>query len=191
MTIEVHGNWKKGLAFDVHTLASTYLGTDDLGYQRWDNTRSQMGELIYRLKYKDDRTTVPHILALLDRIKGIDQMDRIVPIPATRTSRPWQPVDLIADGLGRYHGVPVLFDVLQKSPHGPELKDMDDPTVRLHTLRASLSIANEHKVVGQKILLVDDLYRSGATLTVATELLLKVGAGEVNVLTMTYTRSRR
>ena len=43
-----------------------------------------------------------------------------------------------------------------------------------------------------KILLVDDLYRSGTTLRVATDLLKTTGKAEkVSVLTMTKTRSNR
>jgi len=32
MTIELQGNWAKGMAFDVHTLSSTYLGADEFGH---------------------------------------------------------------------------------------------------------------------------------------------------------------
>lgn len=28
MAIELKGNWNKGLAFDVHTVSSNYLGVD-------------------------------------------------------------------------------------------------------------------------------------------------------------------
>ena len=51
MAIKISGNWKKGLAFDVHTLDSTYLGVDENGHHQWENTRSDMGEFVYTLKY--------------------------------------------------------------------------------------------------------------------------------------------
>ena len=50
MTIEIEGNWAKGLAFDVHTLSSTYLGPNEFGHDQWENTRSEMGELLYKLE---------------------------------------------------------------------------------------------------------------------------------------------
>lgn len=43
MTIEIKGNWKKGFAYDVHTLDSVYMGVDEVGRARWDATRSEMG----------------------------------------------------------------------------------------------------------------------------------------------------
>ena len=51
MTIRIPGNWKKGFAYDIHTLDSVYLGVDEYGHDRWENTRSEMGELLYDLKY--------------------------------------------------------------------------------------------------------------------------------------------
>ncbi len=54
MTIKLKGNWKKGFAYDVHTLESVYLGVDQYGHDRWENTRSEMGELLYKLKYRGD-----------------------------------------------------------------------------------------------------------------------------------------
>ena len=75
---------------------------------------------------------------------------------------------------------------------GKQLKNVDDPEEREKLLQESLSIEGKEVVSGKKILLVDDLYRSGATLRVATDLLLKNAKAEkVSVLTMTKTRSNR
>jgi hypothetical protein len=50
MSIKLEGNWKKGFAYDVHTLDSIYMGVDEYGHNRWENTRSEMGELIYSVE---------------------------------------------------------------------------------------------------------------------------------------------
>lgn len=192
MAIELVGNWKKGFAFDVHTLDSVYLGTDEYGHHRWETTRSEMGELVYQLKYQGRQSCVPEIIALLDKIKGIETFDYIVPIPPTNPARRRQPVTQIAEALARHHGVQFLPDLLAKKPGGPQLKNVNDPDERRKLLRESLILNDSHNVSGSKILLVDDLYRSGATLSVATELLLdNAGAEVVCVLTMTKTRSNR
>ncbi|MGF1471643.1 MAG: ComF family protein [Rubrobacteraceae bacterium] len=192
MAIELTGNWKKGLAFDVHTLDSVYIGTDDNGYDQWETTRSEMGELIYQLKYRGDQKCVPKIINLLEKIKGIDTFDVIVPIPPTNPARRWQPVTQIAEALGKLHHVKVLPKLLIKKQSGLELKNVDDPDERRELLQSSMTISESHDVSGLKILLIDDLYRSGSTLWVATELVLEDGdAAAVCVLTMTKTQSKR
>lgn len=192
MSIKLEGNWKAGLAFDVHTLSSTYLGPDEFGHDKFENTRSEMGELVYQLKYKKDKSTLARILCLLDKIKGIDQFDYVIPIPPTDRSRAFQPVTEIAKAIGAHYKVEVLTDVLKKQAGGPQLKNVNDLEERKKLLRASLAIDNADIVAGCDILLVDDLYRSGATLEVATELLYEQGkASKVCVLTMTKTRSNR
>ncbi len=86
----------------------------------------------------------------------------------------------------------MILDLLVKKPGGAELKNVDDPIERQKLLRDSITISEARDISGLKLLLVDDLYRSGATLSVATDLLLKQGkASSVSVLTMTKTRSNR
>lgn len=83
MTIRIPGNWKKGFAHDIHTLDSVYLGVDEYGYDRWENTRSEMGELLYDLKCHGRSENVEKIVDMLNRYKGIEEMDAIVPVPSS------------------------------------------------------------------------------------------------------------
>lgn len=192
MTIKIAGNWKSGLAFDVHTLSSTYIGPNEFGHDQWENVRSEMGELVYKLKYRNDRSALEPIVALLDKIKGIEQFDYIIPIPPTHRSRAFQPVTEIARAIGRRRGVEVRADFLKKRDGGEQLKNVHDPEEREKLLRASLHIDNDRSMAERDVLLVDDLYRSGATLSVATGLLYdEAKAKTVCVLTMTKTRSKR
>lgn len=191
MVIDLEGNWKTGKAYDLHTVASTHLGTDEFGHNRWETTRSEMGELVYQLKYRSDQTTVPKIITLLDKISGIEKFDFIIPIPATNKSRSFQPVELIAVALGKQRGVTVLTDALANNGSA-ELKGITDPVARDELLKQALQLSGAARFKDKKVLLVDDLYRSGSTLRIATDLLYREGQAEhVSVLTMTKTRSNR
>ena len=53
----------------------------------------------------------------------------------------------------------------------------------------AIHIENGGAIKGKRVLLIDDLYRSGATLATATQALRQAGASYVGVLTMTKTRS--
>lgn len=192
MAITLEGNWKSGKAYDLHTVSSAHLGTDQFGHDRFDNKRSPMGDLLYRLKYQQDKSKVDEIVVLLDDIKGIEGFDFIVPIPPTNKSRSIQPVELIAVELGRRRAVNVIVDALSNGGN-EELKTITDPVARHQLLEEAIKLnAPLEMYKGKKILLLDDLYRSGSTLRVATNLLYKEGeAAEVSVLTMTKTRSSR
>lgn len=192
MAINLDGNWKSGKAYDLHTVSSTHLGTDEFGHDRFDNARSEMGELVYQLKYKGDKSKVQQIVALLDDIKGIEGFDFIIPIPPTKKNRPIQPVELIAEALGMRRKVAVAAGALTNSGN-EELKGITDPIARKELLDEALKLdSSQGRFKGRKVLLIDDLYRSGSTLRVATDLLYKEGeAAQVSVLTMTKTRSNR
>lgn len=191
MAITLEGNWRSGKAFDLHTVSSTHLGVDEYGHDRFENTRSEMGELVYQLKYRSDRSAAQKIAELLDGIKGIEGFDYLVPIPPTKKNRPFRPVEVIAEALGARRGVKVLPDLLINDGD-EELKGISDPVERNERLKKAMRLNAKADIAGKKLLLVDDLYRSGSTLTVATDLLYREGKAEtVSVLTMTKTRSNR
>lgn len=192
MVFKLEGNWKKGAACDLHTLDSIYLGEDGYGHKHWDNKRSEMGQLVYDLKYGNDRSAIAKIIDLIhQKIKGIKNHDIVVPIPSTKRDRLFQPVEEIAKALGVYYKIEVI-NALTKEAGGVELKNVNDPEERKNVLKKSMKLAKEYDFSGKKVLLLDDLYRSGATLMTATKILYEqANAEEVSVLTMTMTRSKR
>ena len=52
--VKIEGLWKEGFALDVHTLSSDYLGDDEFGHAIFRTTRTELGELLYRLRYQGD-----------------------------------------------------------------------------------------------------------------------------------------
>lgn len=58
MNYKLKGNWAEGLAFDLHTLNSERVGENEYGYAKFNTTRSEMGELVYQLKYDHDSSVV-------------------------------------------------------------------------------------------------------------------------------------
>jgi ComF family protein len=55
---------------------------------------------------------------------------------------------------------------------------------RLVNIKNAFHIRNGSKITGKRILLVDDVYTTGATVNECTKVLLKGGAGRVDVLTL-------
>lgn len=168
------------------------MGVDEHGHDSWQTTRSEMGELLYRLKYQGDASVVGQIVDRLGKYKGLETMDAIIPVPSTNKQRKIQPVLAIAQALAKRINVPVLDNVLQKQTGGQELKNVNDPQARQALLKTSLTLNPKANLAGKNILLLDDLYRSGSTLTVATDILYQQAkVKNVFVLVMTKTRSKR
>ena len=72
-----------------------------------------------------------------------------------------------------------------------QLKDITDPIEREEILKNSFGV-KDLRYKDSKVLLFDDLYRSGATLREITKVLYENGRVQnVYVLTLTKTRTRR
>ena len=192
MKYTLEGNWTTGIAYDLHTLNSEYLGQDEYGHDKYKNTRSEMGELVYQLKYKHDESVVSKIVDLLQTIGGLEIMEAIIPIPPSNKNRTNQPVFSVALELSKRLKVPTYLDCLAKTDNATELKGIDEQAKRAEFLENTMYLANNYNLTGKSVLLIDDLYRSGSTLRVATNLLYnEANVANVYVLTMTKTRSNR
>lgn len=186
----VPGCWDDGFALDLHTRGSDFLGYDEYGHAQFDTTRTELGELLYKLKYKRDQSAIaPIAQAAADFVRSWNpRVGVIVPAPPSR-SRAFQPLFQIADEVGRLLSLPVDKQSVRKTRETPELKNVFDYSKRLEILDGTHSVDSD-ALRGLRILLLDDLYRSGATLNdVARILRDEGGVSAVFALTLTRTRS--
>jgi competence protein ComFC len=188
---QILGRWRQGFALDIHTVASIYLGDDEFGHPRFENTRSEIGELLYRLKYNRDQSVVDEIAeaAAIFVRAWRPSLNVIVPVPPS-TIRSVQPVHVLASALGQKLGIPVAHCVTTARDPSP-LKNVNDLDERMRLL-TGLYAVDTSATTGRSILLFDDLYRSGATMNEITTTLFDQGhAADVFALTITRTRSMR
>ena len=168
-----------------------YLGTNDQGKEVYDTTRSELGELLFLLKYRSKLSAADDIVqaasSFLNRSRS--KFDLIVHVPPSG-HRPVQPVIILARGIGKALGLPVVESVTTTRPAN-QLKGVMERE-RRNELLEGLYAVDRNVTADKSILLFDDLYRSGATLNAATDLLMNQGdASAVRVLTVTRTRSIR
>ena len=50
--IRIKGNWDEGYVLDRHIIKSSIIGIDGFGNSIYDTQRTELGELIYQIKYK-------------------------------------------------------------------------------------------------------------------------------------------
>jgi competence protein ComFC len=188
---KIAGKWKSGIALDVHTLSSIHLGVNEQGHDVYDTTRSEIGELLYRLKYKADMAAANDIIAAAaEYLKPhAAKFDLIVPVPPSGT-RAVQPVITLARGIAGATKLPVI-ECITLTRAATQLKGVTDVDKRKELL-AGLHAVDTKQTKGKRILLFDDLFRSGSTMNAITDLLLGAGqAASVSVLTITRTRSNQ
>jgi predicted amidophosphoribosyltransferase len=185
---QVHGNWDDGFTLDTHIQSSQFTGYNDYGHPQFDTVRTELGELLYRLKYKGDLSAVAPIAeAAVDFLRQWNPgIDSIVPAPPSRT-RLIQPLFQIADEIGSILNLPVDKGSVRKIKETPELKNVEYAK-RFESLSGAYAV-DEDALRGRRILLLDDLYQSGATLN-ATACLLKGAGGAIAVFALALTRAR-
>lgn len=166
---KLEGSWDLGYALHKHTLSSTYLGDDEYGHPRFDTTRSEPGEALYQLKYRSNWNQVAPIAAQLQAtlLPLFEKIGLIIPMPAS-TIRARQPVDELATELGRITGIPVLDNIVVKSPApegSPQLKNLHSREEKDAALQGRFSINPSITNDGcWNALLLDDLFDTDATM---------------------------
>lgn len=196
----IYGSWDAGWALDLHTLSSVPLGPDGSGRELFDTTRTELGEALYQLKYRDNRLRLTPIAdiaaAFLSSLQIPNQeplhqfVSSIIPVPPSLQRR-FQPVPEVATLIGQALGIPVPLDYLLKIRSTTALKGMADTAERRTELTGAFTVADS-RFAGKRVILVDDLFRSGDTMNAITETLKQQGqVTNVYVLAITRTRSNR
>lgn len=185
---KIDGPWTDGRVLDLHSTGSEFLGYDEFGHEQFDTRRTEVGELLYRLKYRSDATAIAEIGAVAEELirSWRIEFDIIVPAPPTRPRRV-QPLYQIAEELARRLGVPLLKAVTKNAAGAAELKDLREFHERQAVLQGALSV-DSRAVAGKRVLLIDDLIRSGATLGAVSTALSDAGAATIFAFALTKTR---
>jgi len=185
---EIKGSWDQGYVLDAHTISSTMIGYNEFGHPEFDTLRSELGEMVYRLKYKGDKGVIaPIVDAIGEFVKnwGIHP-DGIVPMPPSK-QRSFQPVLEIAAELAQSMNLPLRSNSLKKTENTRQMKDVGDFAARVAALEAAFAM--DEALAGTAVLLFDDLFQSGATMNVAARTL--TGQGRVkSVFALALTRTR-
>ena len=114
-------------------------------------------------------------------------LNAIIPIPPSDTNRSFQPVTEIAAKIGILLNRPVHADYLTKVKRTVLLKNLSDIESKRAEIQGAFVVQSQ-ALEKRWVLLFDDLYDSGATLTEATNVLYEQGrVRHVFVLTLTRT----
>jgi len=187
----IEGPWRFGIVLDWHTVDSQIVGQNEYGHPVFDTTRTEVGELLYQFKYRQSRNALSKLLSLatarLASAKG--KFDLVLPVPPSNPTR--TVTQQIAAGIASGIGAATSSTALTKVRATDELKSVTD-IERRKELLSGVFAADFRQIQGKRVLLVDDLFRSGATLAAATEAVYAQGRAQaVYAFAVTRTRVHR
>lgn len=142
-------------------------------------------KLALALKYGGRMGAADTMARLMRRHLPLDA-ELIVPVPLHRW-RLWQrgynQAGLIGAGLSKLGNVPFLPDALLRTRRTPPLKGMNGRE-RARVVRGAFAVTPDRvdALSGRRVVLVDDVHTSGATVSGCTDALLGAGAARVDVL---------
>ncbi len=188
--MQICGRWRDGYVLDRHVVSSTFIGHNEFGHPMFDTKRTDIGQLLYRLKNRSDPSGVDQIIdTAVDFVRSWNpRIDAIVPVPPSQR-RKRQPVFVLASGLGERLSVPVIQNCVTRVKKLPQLKNINDFAERKRLLEEAHSV--DPALVSKKnVLLFDDLYQSGATMNAVASALYDSGdASDVFALAITRTQN--
>jgi ComF family protein len=143
-------------------------------------------EWIHLFKYGRVKTLVQPLGELLAAALPLDErFDAIVPVPLhwrRRWQRGFNQSDLLARGLGRRFGFPVIRALRRLRYTGTQTGL--SRTARRHNVAAAFQVRRPQELKGKRLLLVDDVMTTGSTAAACAGVLRKVGAARVVLLTV-------
>ncbi len=142
------------------------------------------------LELKREPNVSQHLLNLLagaEQIPPLNQSTIVIPVPLhpdREKERGFNQAAVIARQLARKLKLPFVENALVRTSHSEKHRAGMDASARRASVANSFTVSYPRLVQGEKILLVDDVFTTGATVSACAEALLAADAAAVFVLTI-------
>jgi ComF family protein len=143
-----------------------------------------LSPLIHALKYQGKKSLAEifgrGLTGLLNSDPILKQADAIIPIPlhpARQRERGYNQTELLGLELSRQTGIPIINALKRKK--NTKSQTTLDPAKRRENMRGAFAVKDNSTIQNKKVILIDDVITSGATINSATQTLLNGGAKEV------------
>jgi ComF family protein len=152
-------------------------------------TEGQVHEAVVGFKYHDEFFRLSQLTGWLteafDRHAAGEKWDALVPVPLYHRrlrTRGFNQARELARGLGHARGIPVR-DCLRRNRETPPQAWLERGA-RWENMQGAFAVKGRFDVAGQNLLLIDDVFTTGATTNACARALASAGAGRLAVLTV-------
>ncbi len=130
------------------------------------------------------------MLAHLPEDCRIEDYDFILPIPIHKNrlrERGFNQAMLLADGIAKAKGVPVATDIFIRQKDTKAQSSLTGREARQENITGAFEMRKPDAIFGKHLLLIDDVFTTGATVHEAVKELWKADPAEIDVLTLART----
>jgi len=141
---------------------------------------------IHRFKYNKDTTFSKALGSIISRYHDLEGFDVLIPVPLhidRLRERGFNQSLLLAAWVSRSVERPLWPDALQRI-RWTESQITLDRAQRRSNVRGAFRVRRPRQVAGRRVILVDDVYTTGATANECARVLRGAGAEEVYVITL-------
>ncbi len=174
--ITLAGPWSFGLALCLHSENAVI-----------SDERTEIGHLLKQFKYGGERKLMHPLGEALAWALRDHRYDLIIHVPSSRRSS-YEPACELARATARVMRVRCLPHLLRLTRRISPQKDLMHLDEKRANVYGAFQVRRLEFVQGKRVLVVDDVYDSGATLGEAYRALEAAGTADIAVATVTKTR---
>ena len=168
--------------FDIARACATYAR---------DNENDPLARAIHGLKYKRDVAYAPALAKFFsENLPLPHRHDAIVPVPLHVERLRWRGFNqaiLVARQLATERKVPIAVEALRRTRATPPQVGLGEDE-RRRNIAGAFSVHPQWSAGNKRILLVDDVYTTGATVNECAHVLRKAGARAIDVAVLARAR---
>lgn len=155
--------------------------------------QTTLQQAIHIFKFQKKKGFARHLIQLINAHIPADcdvaTYDFILPIPIHKKrlrERGFNQATLLADGIAETTGVPVLTGTLVRKRHTVAQSSLDREA-RQQNIVGAFDVAEPDIIRGKRLLVIDDVFTTGATIREAVSELWTADPAEIDVLTLART----
>jgi len=155
--------------------------------------QTTLQQAVQLFKFEKKKGLAGHLIQLINAHVPVDcavaTYDFILPIPIHKKrlrERGFNQATLLAKGIAQTEGVPVLTDTLVRHRHTVAQSSLDS-AARQQNIVGAFEVRNPDIISGKRLLVIDDVFTTGATIREAVSELWTADPAEIDVLTLART----